>query len=423
MATRKPTSVDIITYQVGFGDCFLLRFNYAGRARARSLLIDFGSTKKNGYSLTDVSKQIATDCQGKLDVVVATHRHKDHVQGFARSTSGRGAGDVIRGLNPTAVVMPWTEDPRAEKDAIQPTKKYGAHGPSMVAQLGNMQMLAGAIAKQAKVHRFAEEKGLQKQLRALGENNLGNAKAMKNLREMGRRTYCRTYYAYHKMRLRLARELPGVKVHVLGPPTLKQTETIDKQRSRDQDEFWNLQATTTQDAIDAPLVFPNARELRNPIWGRRLRRRLRTARGEQLLSIVRSLDHAMNNTSLVLVIEVGSKKLLFSGDAQYENWMHALEKNWVKELLKGVDVYKIGHHGSLNATPKSMFKLFRKKRPRRVRGVMHSLLSTMEDVHGQVERKTEVPRKTLVKRLERDTQLLSTEDFEGEISQTISFDV
>lgn len=419
MPATLPNSVNIITYQVGFGDCFLLRFNYPGPARSRSVLIDFGSTKNNGFTLRQVAQEIQQDCRGKLDMVVATHRHKDHVHGFAIDNRGRGTGSLIRDLNPSVVLMPWTEDPKAAPDARNPTRKYGAHGPGLIKQLADMQMIAAALAEQSKIHRFAGERELRSQLRVLGDNNLGNANAMKNLREMGKRTY----YAYHKMNLRLARELPGIRVHVLGPPTLEQTGTIKKQRSRDQDEFWHLQAVATQQAIDSPLVFPDAEEVSNPVWGRWLRRRLRQSRGEQLLSIVRALDHAMNNTSLILLFEVGNKKLLFPGDAQYENWMYCLEEGWVKDLLKGVDVYKVGHHGSLNATPKSMLKLFQKKRSHRTRGVMHSILSTMEGVHGSRARRTEVPREKLVRKLVNETRLISTEEFGNKISETITLDL
>ena len=54
-------------------------------------------------------------------------------------------------------------------------------------------------------------------------------------------------------------------------------------------------------------------------------KRLNTIRGDELLEIVRALDQAMNNTSLILLFEVGAKKLLFSGDAQIENWLYALK--------------------------------------------------------------------------------------------------
>lgn len=420
MAQPLPTSVEVVTYDVGFGDCFLLRFHYAA-GRPRHVLIDFGSTKKSNWSLGQVSQEIKKDCsnqadgKSKLDVVVATHRHKDHVHGYALSEKGRGTGKIIRELEPSAVILPWTEDPRAQPDALRPTRKYGAAGLGLVRQLANMQALAGALALQGAGHRLAEEKELRRQLRALGENNLGNAEAMRNLREMAPRTY----YAYHGMKLRLARELPGVQIHVLGPPTLEQTKTIEKQRSRDADEFWHLQAVTATSAIEAPPIFPAAREVRNLVQGRWLRRQLRKARGEQLLSIVRSLDHAMNNTSLILLFEVGDKKLLFPGDAQYENWMYALQQDWVTELLGGVDVYKVGHHGSLNATPKSMLNLFRKTRSKGGPDIMHSLLSTLHGVHGNTDRRTEVPRDKLVKKLNHETQLLTTEQFDGKISKLI----
>jgi beta-lactamase superfamily II metal-dependent hydrolase len=41
---------------------------------------------------------------------------------------------------------------------------------------------------------------------------------------------------------------------------------------------------------------------------------------------VTMLDKVMNNTSVILVFEVGNKKLLFPGDAQLENWLFALEQ-------------------------------------------------------------------------------------------------
>ena len=42
-ATAAPVSATLFAYQVGFGDCFLLRFTYADDTR-RHILIDFGTT-------------------------------------------------------------------------------------------------------------------------------------------------------------------------------------------------------------------------------------------------------------------------------------------------------------------------------------------------------------------------------------------
>jgi len=419
---KVPKSIDIITYQVGFGDCFLLRFNYAS-GRPHTVLVDFGSTHKSdaGYSLADVAREIREDSGGKLDVVVATHRHKDHVHGFNLTKTGRGTGKLIRSLEPRVVIQPWTEDPAAHPDATRPgASKKRKLAAAAVGRLEDMQHLAGAAANYSKRLNFANEAAVKKSLRVLGENNLGNARAMKNLREMGRRHY----YAFHGRRLGLARELPGVKVHVLGPPTLDQSQSIEKQRSRDPDEFWHLRAdedsfwrlrartagaahpTLNDDFVEFPGYEMKRRD---PLWGRWLRRRLRTAYAEELKGIVRSLDKQINNTSLILLFEVGDKRLLFPGDAQYENWMYALDQPWVRKLLRGVDVYKVGHHGSLNATPKTMLELFEKTASKLEGGApMHSLLSSMRGVHGSTERKTEVPRTSLENALARETQLHST---------------
>ena len=43
MASIKPASATIFAYQVGFGDCFLLRFSYTGNVQ-KHVLIDLGTT-------------------------------------------------------------------------------------------------------------------------------------------------------------------------------------------------------------------------------------------------------------------------------------------------------------------------------------------------------------------------------------------
>ena len=73
----------------------------------------------------------------------------------------------------------------------------------------------------------------------------------------------------------------------------------------------------------------------------------------------------MNNTSVILLFEVGARPL-FPGDAQVENWSYALEDapdhEATRALLADVDLYKVGHHGSLNATPKKLlWEGFRKR--------------------------------------------------------------
>ena len=85
-----------------------------------------------------------------------------------------------------------------------------------------------------------------------------------------------------------------------------------------------------------------------------------------MLAIVRSLDYALNNTSLILLFEIGGTRLLFPGDAQIENWSYALfdapNHEEIQARLAGANFYKVGHHGSLNATPEDAVERVRARR-------------------------------------------------------------
>src|SRR5262249_61566168 len=107
------------------------------------------------------------------------------------------------------------------------------------------------------------------------------------------------------------------------------------------------------------------------------------------------------------------KRLLFPGDAQIENWSYALSKASVRTLLGDVAVYKVGHHGSLNATPKaSLWPLFKRRARKRSPDRLATLLSTMADKHGSTARGTEVPRSVLVAALGAESDLFNTEDLD-----------
>jgi hypothetical protein len=111
---------------------------------------------------------------------------------------------------------------------------------------------------------------------------------------------------------------------------------------------------------------------------------------------------------------VGNQKLLFPGDAQIENWEWALKVSPEAEtnltLLKDATVYKCGHHGSRNATPKTLWNNFaRRNDDEDNMDRIITLLSTAEGRHGDPERNTEVPRVTLVAELEEFSDMRSTE--------------
>ncbi|HEX8735035.1 MAG TPA: hypothetical protein VF721_06930 [Pyrinomonadaceae bacterium] len=464
-AGRKPVKIILRSYQVGFGDCFLLTFNY-GDKDDRHVLIDFGSTglpkefeeKQAETHMLEVAEQIRRDCNKKLHVVVATHRHKDHISGFSttgeKNADGETTGSIISSCKPDMVIQPWTENPNLDDKTVKESAARkmisnedfkAAPEKSFAATLLNMQRVAGLIKVESNrlgttvaeaeddtvgfTHPLDDK--TKKQLFFMGDNNVANESAVMNLRAMGAKAAA--HFVAFGDRIGLSQVLPGVKVRILGPPTLKQHHEIIKQRSRDDEEFWMFHSMAKNfwgmQALTADLVedlnerendmpdrlFPKAKVYQNfaPSETRWFIRQVRTLRADQLLGLVRILDKALNNTSVILLFEIGDKKLLFPGDAQIENWEYALSKPEIRKLLRETTLYKVGHHGSRNATPKTLWNDFKnrstddKKDDR-----LKTVVSTMPGKHGHTEQ-TAVPRRTLVNELEKLSEYHTTQNIKN----------
>jgi len=374
-----------------------------------------------------IAQDIAAICGGSLDAIVLTHRHRDHMSGFETTAKHDGPGDIIRALKPRLIVQPWTEDPQAKKDATVPTSTPKGNAVR-IASLESQRSVVQNVVTEAKTLAAAgdghrDQRVLQSVLDE-GMEGIGNASAVKNLQSMAPPENHR--YVFHGFPSGLGRVVPGVSVSVLGPPTLKQSSAIKTQRAKDPKEFWMLQDldrqfwdvqarngrflndTSQSRGTNGP--FPDAKSIRGvPPYARWFIPRARSARAEELLGIVRILDKEMNNTSVILLFEIGSAKLLFSGDAQIENWDFTLQDKTLMNELADVTFYKVGHHGSRNATPKTLWNGFTNRSKRKTQTRLRTVVSTMAGKFGDPLHNTEVPRTTLVTALKEETDFFSTQ--------------
>jgi len=114
--------------------------------------------------------------------------------------------------------------------------------------------------------------------------------------------------------------------------------------------------------------------------------RLERQHARSAFGLVQAFDKVLNNTSLILLIEAAGHVLLFPGDAQLEDWdvclNHDAGSAALREDLKQVDLYKVGHHGSRNATPRlSLFPLLAANTAGHPVAVMSTIAGVFKDIH------------------------------------------
>ncbi|MDQ3690497.1 MAG: hypothetical protein M3406_10770 [Chloroflexota bacterium] len=395
-----PSALRLRAYQVGFGDCLLLSFSYprpvdSGRDK-RHILIDFGSTRLGrGFpSLAQTAAQIAEDCEGHLDAVVISHRHKDHLGAFG----DRRAAPILRKLAPEVVIRSWTEHPDA-------TDNEGKAELSLLEALADGEDGATRIVARAK--RTGRHR--RSNLVTFAADAIRNEAAVTALHELANG---RGEYLWAGERTRLSELLPGVRVDVIGPPKPHQWSEVQRQAA-DHAQYWAIARKQASRYLSASPITAQAGPLR---W---IVNKLREDENEAMLSLVRWLDDAMNNTSLILLFSVGRHTLLFGGDAQIENWGWALNAKPSSSLgrrLDAVDLYKVGHHGSRNGTPRSLVDRWR------ARGTpLVSVLSTRPGVHGHGARK--VPRHRLLTALAALGPVLRTDAIDDRPYLDVSADL
>lgn len=329
-------------YNVGFGDAFLVLIPN-GRKEQR-ILFDCGSIASStaGGPMKGIVKQIiddVTDADGvaRIDVVVATHRHKDHVSGFADA--------AWASVEVKEVWLPWTEHP-TDPDARRIRELQSRLALGLDASLTAAPAAAApAQQQQLSVSRDIVANALM----------LSNDAAMKTLHSGFSGGPLRRFLPTKKRDSRLLEtsELAGVKAHVLGPS--RDPEVIRDMEPPKGESYLRLRGMSASPAGVRPAPFASEFVLTASagawVFPQGDEADIGSAGDMSELAVAVALDKAVNGTSLMLLLEVAGTFLLFPGDAQWGTWMAVLEDPEWRDLLQRVSFYKIGHHGSHNATP------------------------------------------------------------------------
>ena len=378
--TVGPGEVKVRMYRQGLGDCFLLAF--PGEDRPSYVLIDCGlvTSAPDREKIQQVVADIGQATGYRLDLLIVTHEHWDHVSGFLE------AADEFRKIEIENLWLAWTEDETqdlAQKILEERSQRFA----DVRAALGRAREQAGMSHIRGLLEFFGDGDEV---LGAAGGR--GTVAALKQARALSKTP---PRYCYPKEELQVP-GAKGVRVYVLGPPLsqekLEQTDpTAAGHETYTEDDATALDArrsflmaaryggTSTavaeeQDLFD--LSFPFDKRYRiseaeakpdpffqqhyeGPEW-----RRIDDDWLDAAEDLALRLDRLTNNTSLALAFELvnSGKVLLFPADAQVGNWLSWHDHTWTvqddgrirdvdaQNLLARTVLYKVGHHGSHNAT-------------------------------------------------------------------------
>jgi beta-lactamase superfamily II metal-dependent hydrolase len=402
--TPPPGGAAIRMYRIGHGDCFLIAFAGQDPDKPAHVLIDCGykpgSPGKLAQPTTarDVAADILAVTGGFVDIAVVTHEHQDHVNGL---TPGN-----FPGLKVGKVWFAWTESARDDV-ANQLRKKFHDRLLGLIdaranllgiGQLDRADALTELLSLELggdsdDVNIDVDPYGGRQHLGAAGKDPGASANklAMKYLSDCGQGEP--DYLYPHSA----SRPIPGAasaRAFVLGPPRdvdkIDDLDPVGDETFGDDDSHHGLGVGVAAGGMALPRlplppfaanhVIPldracgsdpffrshyggdpvdetldGAEVATNAMW-----RRLNAEDAADAGALALAMNNATNNASLVLAFELskGGKVLLFAGDAQAGNWRSWSEAAFdddgvevtARDLLGRTVLYKVGHHGSHNAT-------------------------------------------------------------------------
>ena len=361
-AGSREIDVTVRMYNVGFGDCFLITVTRG--EQSWRMLVDCGVHSQGRARIGGVARPIAEVVEEvvgdlaeaapagsppRLDVVVATHHHQDHISGFAV--------DAWEAVEVGRVIVPFVEN-ADDPDARQ---LRNALVDTATRLHGLIQATAGGD-KEADGEKEGNWTTTLSLANAFDVNSMGNAEATDRLLNRNGRhfhndpeiVYAPDPDASHNV---IETTIPDVRIHILGPSRdPDQLKLMDPPASA---QWLQANQPPVDEEASARPLFASLYQVEEdalPADLRKARASLRLTQlataDDELLGAAAVLERSVNNTSVYFVLDVAGTRLLFVGDSQEGAWEHVLGDAAARALVSNVAFYKIGHHGSHNATPK-----------------------------------------------------------------------